>query len=155
MISIQEEDFNPNLLQENLKKKVGEKAGAIVSFTGYVRDYRNDAEIQKLFLEHYPNMCERELNIIVNNAYQNWKLLDVVIVHRVGILYPGNRIVFVSTASIHRKEAFLSCEYILDMIKTCIPIWKCETLAEGSKFWVSPTSKDYTKRQLWNEKYTS
>ncbi len=143
IVFIQEDDFDPGSLQESLKNKVGARTGGIVSFTGYVRDYSLRMSTKTLFLDHYPGMCERELGIIVETACKNWNLEAAIAVHRIGKLERNERIVFVSAAGVHRKEAFLGCAYIIDMIKSRIPIWKCEILENGEKFWVNSTESDH------------
>ncbi len=149
-IFIQEYDFDPNLLQSTMKERLGARTGAIVSFTGYVRDYSDNISLKALFIEHYPDMCRHALETIVNRACKIWHLEEALVVHRIGNLYRNERIVFACTAGTHRKEAFLGCEYIMDMIKTNIPMWKCEIFEDGRRLWVKPNKIDYLSSDAWN-----
>lgn len=150
MILVQEADFDAAALQEALRRQAGAPAGAIVTFTGYVRDYAPDAATQTLFLDHYPGMCERELQTIADTARQRWSLAGVVVVHRVGALDRNAQIVFVAAASAHRGDAFRGCEYIIDALKTRAPFWKRETLLEGRSFWVEQRQADQDRTLSWD-----
>jgi molybdopterin synthase catalytic subunit len=80
--------------------------GAVCTFTGLVRDFNDDAEVIGLFLEHYPEMTEKQLARIVDDACQRWQLMGVSVIHRIGALLPGDEIVLVAVAAGHRGEAF-------------------------------------------------
>ena len=134
MVIVQEADFNAADLLAQLRER--QAAGAIVTFTGYVRDYAENATTQTLFLEHYPGMCEREIDTICATAQARWNALETLVVHRVGRLQHKEQIVFVAVASAHRGNAFRACEYIIDALKTRAPFWKRETLGSGESFWV-------------------
>lgn len=101
--------------------------GAVVSFTGLVRDFNETPDVTGLTLEHYPGMTERTLESIGEQAWQRWSLQAVYIVHRVGYLMPGDPIVRVLVASAHRREAFEACDFIMDFLKTQTPFWKKST----------------------------
>ncbi len=135
MIRVQTEDFDPGLELEHLRNRHPGQAGAIVSFTGLVRDLNEGEHIRQMTLEHYPGMTEKELAAIELEAQARWALTGTVIIHRVGPLRPNDRIVFVAAASAHRKEAFRACEFLIDALKTRAPFWKKETTAAGSR-WV-------------------
>ncbi len=92
--------------------------GAVASFTGYVRD---DDNLKTLVLEHYPAMTEREIARHVQTTKEKWPLHGVTIVHRVGRLVPGDRIVFVGVAAEHRRAAFEACEFLMDYLKVYAP----------------------------------
>jgi molybdopterin synthase catalytic subunit len=128
MIKLQNEDFDIGALIEAAKVK---SAGAIVSFLGVVRD----DDIEKIELEAYQEMAEKDLDEIRNEAMEKFRLLDVDIIHRTGELLVGENIVLIIASSAHRKEAFLGCEYIIDRIKKTTPIWKKEYLTDGTR-WV-------------------
>lgn len=149
-VIVQESDFDGAALQQSLHAACAGRAGAIVSFTGYVRDYAPDRPTGTLFLEHYPGMCERELQEIGDAAQQRWKLDGYVLLHRVGELPRNAQIVFVAAASAHRGDAFRGCEYIIDALKTRAPFWKRETLADGQRFWVAAKDEDFEKTRQWN-----
>lgn len=150
MIIVQETDFDGAALTRALRERVGGQAGAIVTFTGYVRDYAPSEPTETLTLEHYPGMCERELEDIAATARQRWNLAGTVIAHRVGALHRESQIVFVAAASAHRGDAFRGCEYMIDALKTRAPFWKRETLTSGKQFWVEQRQTDENRAQSWN-----
>ena len=135
MIKVQHEDFDPGQELEQLRQQCAGQAGALVSFTGLVRDLNQEAEIRKMTLEHYPGMTERALAAIEQEAASRWQLVDSLIIHRVGPLLPNDRIVFVAAASPHRAEAFRACEFMIDELKVRAPFWKKETLPDSER-WV-------------------
>ena len=151
MIIVQEADFDTAALTEALRERVGAQAGALVTFTGYVRDFAPGQPTETLFLEHYPGMCERELEEIAATACQRWNLAGTVVAHRVGALPRAAQIVFVAAASAHRGDAFRGCEYIIDALKTRAPFWKRETLASGERFWVEQRQADLDRTQSWGQ----
>ena len=151
MVIVQEADFDGAALTARLRTNTEGKAGAVVTFTGYVRDYAKTATTQSLFLEHYPGMCEREIEALCATAKSRWDILDCLVVHRVGELHLKEQIVFVATASAHRGDAFAACEYIIDALKTRAPFWKRETLANGDKFWVQQREADNQKTKQGDE----
>lgn len=150
MIVVQEADFDAGALQAALRERCAGAAGALVTFTGYVRDFSSDDATQTLTLEHYPGMCERELEDIARQACERWRVVDYVIVHRVGTLPRNAQIVFVAAASAHRGDAFHACEYIMDALKTRAPFWKRETLASGRSFWVEQKQSDTDRTRSWD-----
>lgn len=150
MVIVQEADFDAAALTAQLRERAAGKAGAVVTFTGYVRDYAEDRATQTLFLEHYPGMCEREIQGICDTAQKSWSTLEPVVVHRYGALHHKEQIVFVAVASAHRGDAFKACEYIIDALKTRAPFWKRETLSNGKQFWVQQRDADAQKTELWN-----
>ena len=136
MIRVQTEDFDPGLELEQLREQNNGQAGAMVSFTGLVRDLNEGEAISQLTLEHYPGMTEKALGKIEAEACKRWNLIDSVIIHRVGPLQPNDRIVFVAASSAHRKDAFQACEFMIDTLKTDAPFWKQEDTSTGKR-WVS------------------
>jgi molybdopterin synthase catalytic subunit len=149
MIQVQEADFDAAALLADLRNRAGGAAGAIVSFTGYVRDFSSDETTETLFLEHYPGMCERELEEVGRQAMERWQVVDFTIAHRVGALHRNAQIVFVAAASAHRGDAFRACEYMIDALKTRAPFWKRETLSSGRSFWVEHRQSDTDRTQSW------
>jgi molybdopterin synthase catalytic subunit len=141
MIRVQTEDFDPGAELEQLRSNCAGKAGAVVSFTGLVRDLNDGTAVSQLTLEHYPGMTEKALADIEATAVERWNLVDAVIIHRVGPLFPNDRIVFVATASAHRKDAFRACEYLIDTLKTEAPFWKQEDTPTGKR-WVEAPGRD-------------
>ena len=151
VVIVQEADFDGAALTAALREQAGAGVGGIVTFVGYVRDYAPDAPTETLFLEHYPGMCERELEDIAATARARWNLAGTVIVHRVGALSRNAQIVFVAAASAHRGDAFRGCEYIIDALKTRAPLLKSETLAGGKRFWVEQRQADEDRTRSWDE----
>lgn len=144
-VRIQREDFEPGAEIERLQR---EDAGAIVSFTGVVRGESHGEKLVSMTLEHFPGMTERELERITKEARSRWSLLGVSIVHRVGELKPGERIVLVVTAAAHRRAAFEAAEFLMDYLKTRAPFWKRELRASGEQ-WVEARGSDEEAAARW------
>ena len=138
MISVQTGDFDPGVELERLHGRLAGRAGAVVSFTGLVRDLNQGETVSRMTLEHYPGMTEKALAAIESEARERWELVDSISIHRVGPLSPTDRIVFVAAASAHRNSAFRACEFMIDTLKTNAPFWKKEATTSGAR-WVSPT----------------
>jgi molybdopterin synthase catalytic subunit len=144
-IRIQREDFDLNVEVEKLT--TGGEAGAVASFTGHVR---KEGDLSTLTLEHYPHMTEAEITRLVSEAGTRWPLTGVTVVHRVGQLRPGDRIVLVAVASQHRHAAFQACEFLMDFLKTHAPFWKEET--RGSEHhWVEHRHSDDDAAKRWGK----
>lgn len=122
--------------------------GAIVSFTGLVRDFNEKPDVLALTLEHYPGMTEQALEQIAQEAAERWPLQAIQVVHRVGRLTPGDPIVLVAVASAHRQAAFDGCAFIMDFLKTRAPFWKKENTRHGD-YWVSARSTDDSAARRW------
>lgn len=125
-----------------------EQDGAVVTFTGKVRNHNLGESVSGLSLEHYPGMTEKALAEIVEDARSRWPLGRVVIIHRVGDMQPGDEIVFVGTSAAHRQAAFESAEFIMDFLKTRAPFWKREATPQGSR-WVAARQSDEQATQRW------
>ncbi|MDX3893907.1 molybdenum cofactor biosynthesis protein MoaE [Pusillimonas sp.] len=151
MVIVQQQDFDSGALVAQIRERTAGTAGALVTFTGYVRDYAPDQPTQTLYLEHYPGMCEREIADICDTALSRWDVAEVLAVHRYGELHLKDQIVFVAVASAHRGQAFLACEYVIDALKTRAPFWKRETLAGGKRFWVQQREADAEKTEQWKQ----
>lgn len=145
-ISVQQEDFDPGVEYQQLANS--QSVGAITTFTGTVRNLNLGDQVGGLFLEHYPGMTEKALQAIVDEAQQRWTLQAVRLIHRIGQLHPGDRIVFVGVTSAHRKEAFAACEFIMDYVKTRAPFWKKETTPDGDR-WVDARDSDQEAAERW------
>ena len=137
MIRVQTANFNPGDELELLRRENNGKAGAMVSFTGLVRDLNEGDNITQLTLEHYPGMTEKALEKIETQANAQWELTTTLIIHRVGPLKPNDNIVLVVAASMHRKQAFAACEFMIDTLKPNAPFWKKESL-QNSDRWLTP-----------------
>jgi len=146
-VSVQEDDFDVALLQASLLSG-GADEGAVATFTGYVRRDNERRGVESLLLEHYPGMTQASLRDIAGEACGRWPLLAVSVVHRVGSLRPGDRIVWVGVASAHREAAFSACEFIMDFLKTRAPFWKKEQ-GPGGEHWVSARAQDDSRAARW------
>ncbi len=146
-IRVSHEDFD---VSEELAKleRPERKAGAAVTFTGIVR---SDDGVTAMHLEHYPEMTEKSLAKIVEKARLRWDIEDVVVIHRVGELRAGDRIVLTVVTSAHRREAFEASEFIMDWLKTEAPFWKKEMTAEGGR-WVDARESDELAKSRWGDK---
>lgn len=151
MVHIQEADFDTAALTAAMRQRTAGRAGALVTFTGYVRDYSDQTPTHTLFLEHYPGMCEREIQALCDTALARWPIQECLVVHRVGELHHQEQIVFVAVASAHRGDAFAANEFLIDALKTRAPFWKRETLADGKAFWVQQSETDAGKTAQWDE----
>ena len=165
-VSVQEADFDVGA--EIAKLSAGrEDVGAIASFVGLVRadkaatvmppaqpaavslaEGAGDTAVRAMTLEHYPGMTEKALEAIVTEARERWDIFGARVIHRVGRLLPGDRIVFVAVASAHRGEAFAACEFIMDYLKTRAPFWKKEETADGG-CWVDARESDDHAAGRW------
>jgi len=143
MIRVQPEDFDT--AAEIARLNASTDTGAVATFTGHVRA---DDGLIALTLEHYPAMTEREIARHVAEAEERWPLLGVTIIHRVGRLVPGDRIVFVGVASSHRHAAFEACEFLMDYLKIHAPFWKQEDRASGTS-WVEAKFTDEQAAGRW------
>ena len=110
--------------------------GASAHFIGTMRDLNEGDLVSQMTLEHYPGMTEKHLDAICADAGARWTLLDTLVVHRVGLLQPGDPIVLVAVWSAHRAEAFTACRHIMEDLKSKAPFWKKETTADGAR-WVA------------------
>ena len=143
-IRIQREDFDIGAEADALANG-GSDVGAVVTFTGHVR---GDAGLTALTLEHYPGMTEREIASHIREAEQRWPLTGVTIIHRIGRLELGARIVLVATSSSHRQAAFSAAEFLMDYLKTRAPFWKEEERGD-SKSWVAAKDTDEDAVRRW------
>lgn len=111
------------------------KAGAVVLFSGEVRDSSLGKQVEYLEYEAYPTMAIKMISEIVNEAITRWNLNFAIAQHRIGIINSGESAVVVITTSPHRAEAYAANRYIIDRIKHEVPIWKCEYFTDGTKEW--------------------
>ena len=146
-ISVQEADFDVGAEIAALSADDVD-AGAVASFVGLVRQDKHDGAVAAMTLEHYPGMTEQALADIVAQARARWQIRNVRVIHRVGRLLPGERIVFVAVASAHRHDAFAACEFIMDYLKTRAPFWKKEETAAGGR-WVDARESDDHAADRW------
>ncbi|WIO73595.1 molybdopterin synthase catalytic subunit MoaE [Porticoccaceae bacterium LTM1] len=147
MISIQSDDFDVGKEYQALKESA-DGDGAIVTFTGLVRDMCESGSVSGISLEHYPGMAEKSLMEICTKARQRWSLGNIRIIHRVGELAASEHIVFVGVTSKHRHDAFEACEFLMDYLKTRAPLWKKEITAAGA-IWVEAKQTDHDAAAVW------
>jgi molybdopterin synthase catalytic subunit len=125
--------------------------GAVVSFLGIARGRTSDGEqVARLVLDHHPRLTLRSLQEIAAAALGRFDISSFRIVHRRGAVAPGEAIVFVAAASVHRRAAFEAADYAMDRLKTDAVFWKREETANGSR-WIEPRDEDYSDRQRWSE----
>ncbi|MFD1611110.1 molybdenum cofactor biosynthesis protein MoaE [Sphingomonas tabacisoli] len=142
-VSVQREPFSVDAALALLEALGG---GAVASFVGLVRA---DDGVEQLALEHYPGMTEAALRRLAEEARDRWSLAGATIIHRVGPMHPGDRIVLVATCAPHRKDALESCAYLIDRLKTDAPFWKRETRG-GEQSWVEARASDEEAAEKWN-----
>ena len=148
-VRVQTEDFD--LSTEVRQLRAGRpEVGAVATFIGTVRDVNEGASVAEMELEHYPGMTEKALEDIIERARERFKLVDALVIHRVGPLLPQEQIVLVVTLSAHRGEAFAACEFIMDYLKSEAPFWKKEQTPDGAR-WVDARSSDEAALRRWSE----
>ncbi len=124
----------------------GAGVGAVVTFTGLVRD--DSGDLREMHIEHYPGMTERAIAAIAEEAAARWALGDVLVIHRFGAMTPGEMIMMVATAAPHRADAFAAAEFLMDYLKSRAPFWKKEVTARGAS-WVAATEADEAALGRW------
>jgi molybdopterin synthase catalytic subunit len=148
MIRVQAEDFDPGFELEVLLQGRS-NVGGVATFLGLVRDEKGDGDVSAMTLEHYPGMTEKMLNEIEAEAQARWPLEASLIIHRHGRLVPGDRIVYVVTASAHRQAAYEANMFLVDWLKTRAPFWKQEETGTGNR-WVEARASDDDAVNRWN-----
>jgi molybdopterin synthase catalytic subunit len=148
-VRVQSGDFDAG--REIARLREGrEDVGAVASFIGVVRGGGSGERVQKMTLEHYPGMTEKSIAAIIDEAKERWTIFDALVIHRVGVLKPGDQIVLVAVAGTHRGEAFAACEFIMDYLKTRAPFWKKEETAQGGR-WVDARASDDAAADRWHQ----
>jgi molybdopterin synthase catalytic subunit len=150
VVRIQRESFDAS---EEVRALVDGRTGigGAVTFTGFVRGESQGKPLLTLTLEHYPGMTEAELQRIEDEARARFDLAASLIVHRFGVLKPGDPIVLVATVSAHRAAAFQAAEFLMDYLKSRAPFWKKEAFADGSEAWVDPHVADCDALARWDD----
>ena len=121
-------------------------AGAVVTFTGLVRD--NGGSLAAMEIEHYPGMTDKAIAIIIAQAIERWTLVDVLVIHRFGRLLGAEPIMMVATAARHRADAFAAAEFLMDYLKSRAPFWKKELSSDGAD-WVAARDEDEAALRRW------
>lgn len=150
-VRVQREDFEVGAEIDRMRRARTD-IGAIVSFTGVVRDMDDGRRLTGMELEHYPGMTEAELERVEAEAHARWPLKGCQIIHRYGALEPGDNIVLVVTASAHRQAAFEAASFLMDFLKTRAPFWKRERGADGQGEWVDARETDDQAAARWDTK---
>lgn len=147
IVRVQAEDFDA--AQEIARLTAGRTdIGAVVTFSGLCRD--ENGALSALELEHYPGMAEAEISRIANEATERWPLTGLTVIHRYGMMRPGDNIVLVVAASSHRQAAFEAASFLMDFLKTRAPFWKREHRADGmSGEWVAAKEEDDAAQARW------
>ncbi|RYY59475.1 MAG: molybdenum cofactor biosynthesis protein MoaE [Comamonadaceae bacterium] len=148
-VSIQEADFDTGRELEQLRQ-ADLRVGAVCSFVGTVRaaGKPGEAEVLDMELEHYPGMTEQAIEAMVDEANRRFDIFAARVVHRVGLLRPGEQIVLVAVTSAHRGQSFQACEFLMDYLKTQAPFWKKERTAQGER-WVDARVSDDAALARW------
>lgn len=144
-VALTEGAFDPGALLSDFSRGRVE-TGAVATFTGLARAEEGATTV--LELEAYPGFTEAEIGRIAEEARGRWGLHDLLILHRVGRIPPGEPIVFVATAAGHRRAAFEACDFLMDYLKSRAPFWKKEH-GPGGERWVEPTAQDHADRERW------
>jgi molybdopterin synthase catalytic subunit len=146
-VRVQTEDFDAGREIARLRAE-DRGVGAVAAFIGTVRDVNAGAGVDTMTLEHYPGMTESALEDIVAEAKRHFAVRDVLVVHRVGTLGPGDQIVLVVVTGAHRGAAFDACEFTMDRLKTRAPFWKKERGEHGER-WVEARASDDEAAARW------
>ncbi len=145
-IKIVDKPFDPwgeiQSFQNSLSEMKG-KYGATSIFVGTMRDFNDGDDVKGMMLEHYPGMTEKKLADIITAAMQKWSIIDILVVHRVGDVFPDDAIVLVAVWSSHRGDAFDTSRYIMEALKSTVPFWKKELLVSEDERWVDKNTDGY------------
>ncbi|WP_295814908.1 molybdenum cofactor biosynthesis protein MoaE [uncultured Nitratireductor sp.] len=147
LVRVQAEDFD---LAAEARRLTGNRrdVGAVVSFTGLCRD--ENGRLEALELEHYPGMAEAEIARIAAEAANRWPLTGLTVIHRFGRIAPGDNIVLVVAASVHRRAAFEAADFLMDFLKSRAPFWKKEhVMGESGVKWVEAQDHDLEDMKRW------
>jgi molybdopterin synthase catalytic subunit len=144
-VRVHAEVFDPGA-ELNGFARVAEGAGAVVSFTGVVRD--TGGILSAMEIEHYPGMTEAAIARMAEAAQERWSLSAVTVIHRHGRLAVAEPIMMVATAAPHRADAFAAAEFLMDYLKSRAPFWKKELSADGAT-WVAARDADEDALSRW------
>ncbi|MDD0810755.1 molybdenum cofactor biosynthesis protein MoaE [Curvibacter sp. RS43] len=148
--AIQTADFDVSAELAALRQH-DRRVGAVCSFVGTVRggyEGNNGAPVLSMELEHYPGMTEKAIEAMIDEAQRRFDIFAARVVHRVGLLQPGDQIVLVAVSSAHRGQSFQACEFLMDYLKTQAPFWKKEATPQGAR-WVDARVSDDAALARW------
>jgi molybdopterin synthase catalytic subunit len=137
--------WNEARLYQEVSSRMAGKFGATSIFIGTMRDFNEGDDVLGMTLEHYPGMTEKELEKIIDEASSLWRLIDVLVVHRVGEIRPNEPIVLAAVWSAHRGDAFDASRYIMEALKSKAPFWKKERLKSEQERWVTGNTDGYKR----------
>lgn len=136
-VELREQGFDPWVELKQYQERLGRegKFGATSVFVGTMRDFNDGDTVASMSLEHYPEMTDKHLRKLCEQAEQRWDILDSLIIHRVGQITPSDTIVLVAVWSAHRAQAFEACRFLMEALKSSAPFWKKESLEDRDR-WV-------------------
>lgn len=135
-VRLQQEDFSQDEEIAALRAS-SRRMGGIATFIGCARDFSEGREVMQISFDAYGSMAVAEMNRLRDEAIANFGLLDARIVHRIGVIGPGDQIVFIAAGAEHRAPALQACQWLIDELKQRVPIWKKEITPQGDA-WVTP-----------------
>ncbi len=153
MILISEAPIDATELLSTFEKETDD-AGAIVTFSGQVRSSSSNGSVTSLTLQAYSPMTEEGIKVAVKEAMSRWSLSKTCVVHRIGEMATGETIVFVATASAHRRAAFEAADFLMDYLKTKAVFWKKEMTTSGET-WIEPRQEDYHDAKRWAQEHSN
>lgn len=115
-----------------------ESAGAFTSFEGWVRNHNDGRAVKGLHYDSYVQLAEAEGGRVMDEALAKFAIVDARCIHRIGDLAIGDLAVWVGVSAAHRGAAFDACRFIIDQVKSRVPIWKHERYADGDADWLHP-----------------
>ena len=147
-VSVRHADFD--LSAEVAALRAGDAGvGAVVAFVGTVRDHSGGQAVSRMELEHYPGMTEAAIEAMIDAAHQRFDIRAARVVHRIGVLEPGDQIVLVAVSSAHRGQAFQACEFLMDYLKTQAPVLEEGEHAPTGSRWVDARTSDDAALERW------
>ncbi|HWY62404.1 MAG TPA: molybdenum cofactor biosynthesis protein MoaE [Rhizomicrobium sp.] len=149
-VRITEQAFDP-ALELSAFGAGRQDTGALANFVGYCRDMTAGRRVGELTIEQYPGFTEREITRLANQVSRELGTLDLMVVHRVGAIRPGEAIVLVAALAAHRNAAFEAVRLLMDYLKTDAPLWKKESGPDGVR-WIEPSAHDHARRDQAKEK---
>jgi molybdopterin synthase catalytic subunit len=118
--------------------------GATAVFVGTMRSFNDGRTVDSMLLEHYPEMTERHLRAICEEAERRWKVMDILLLHRAGEVHVGEAIVLVAVWAAHRGDAADACRFIIEDLKARAPFWKKEKSGDSAR-WVEHNTSGYAE----------
>ncbi|WP_022695554.1 molybdenum cofactor biosynthesis protein MoaE [Ponticaulis koreensis] len=153
LINISDQPISAPELLNDFESRLS-SSGGVVSFSGVVRPDGKDTRVLGLFLQSYSPMTENGVEAAVEQALNRWPLEALSVYHRTGKIRTGETIVFVATASRHRRAAFEAADFLMDYLKTEAVFWKKE-ITETGEVWIEPREQDYQDNQRWQKSETN